>query len=187
MSILVPHERPSHRHTAPWTIGSIDLDSPGGTMRTRPAAITTIVIAIGLALTTVGIARQLPYTFGGHGDLSTVAADVWAHGTAISPSLVALIFLGIFATIAMRPTRGGRRAATWLAVLAIAMIVSGVAEPLQQQAILFQTIDVVGVGIWALHVTLIALVLSAIGEARRRAVEPEVSSRGPASLAAAAA
>jgi hypothetical protein len=156
-------------------------------MRTRPAAITTIVIAIGLALTTVGIARQLPYTFGGHGDLSTVAADVWAHGTAISPSLVALIFLGIFATIAMRPTRGGRRAATWLAVLAIAMIGSGVAEPLQQQAILFQTIDVVGVGIWALHVTLIALILSAIGEARRRDVEAVAPSAAPALFAAVAA
>ena len=136
-------------------------------MRTRPAAITTIAIAIGLALTTVGIARQLPYTFGGHGDVSTVAADVWAHGSAISPSLVALVFLGIFATIAMRPTRGGRRSALWLAVLAIAMVVAGVAEPLQQQAIFLQSIDAVAVGIWAFHVTLIALALSAIGETRR--------------------
>jgi hypothetical protein len=156
-------------------------------MRTRPAAITTIVIAIGLALTTVGIARQLPYTFGGHGDVSTVAADVWAHGTAISPSLVALVFLGIFATIAMRPTRGGRRAATSLAVLAVALIVSGVAEPLQQGSILFQTIDVVGLGTWALHITLIALALSSIGEARRREVEPRGSSPAPVSFAAAAA
>jgi hypothetical protein len=187
MSIPGPHERPSRRHAAPRTIRSIDLDPPGGTMRTRPAAITTIVIAIGLALTTVGIARQLPYTFGGHGDVSTVAADVWAHGTAVSPSLVALVFLGLFAIIAMRPTRGGRRAVTWLTVLAVAMIVSGVAEPLQQRAIFFQTIDVVGVGIWALHVTLIALALSAIGEARRRGTELEASRPGPTRFAAAAA
>ncbi len=91
-------------------------------MRTRPAAIATIVIAIGLALTTIGIAQQLPYTFGGHGDLATISADVWAHGTAISPSLVALVFVGILATIAMRPTRGGRRASAWLVVLAVAML-----------------------------------------------------------------
>jgi hypothetical protein len=156
-------------------------------MRTRPAAITTIVIAIGLALTTIGIARQLPYTFGGNGDVTTVAADVWAHGTAISPSLVALVFLGILATIAMRPTRGGRRAATWLAVLAVALIVSGVAEPLQQQAILLQAIDVVGVGIWALHVTLIALALSAVGQVRRGDVELRGPSPAPASFAPAAA
>jgi hypothetical protein len=135
-------------------------------MRTRPAAITTIVIAIGLALTTVGIARQLPYTFGGNGDQSAVAADVWAHGTSISPSLVALVFLGILATIAMRPTRGGRRSATWLAILATALAVSGLAEPLQRQAILLETVDAVSAGIWALEIGLIALVLSAVGEAR---------------------
>ncbi len=156
-------------------------------MRTRPAAITTIVVAIGLALTTIGIARQVPYTFGGHGDVSTVAADVWAHGSAISPSLVALVFLGIFATIAMRPTRGGRRAALWLAILAIAMVVAGLAEPLQQRAIFLQTIDAVGLGIWAMHLTLIALALSAIGETRRTDGQPVVVGRLAPSVAGAAA
>jgi Na+-transporting methylmalonyl-CoA/oxaloacetate decarboxylase gamma subunit len=67
------------------------------------------------------------------------------------------------------------------------MIVSGVAEPLQQQAILFQAIDVVGVGIWALHLTLIALVLSAVGEARRQDVQAVRPSPVSASFAAAAA
>ncbi|HLO36701.1 MAG TPA: hypothetical protein VK194_11485, partial [Candidatus Deferrimicrobium sp.] len=70
-------------------------------MRTRPASIATVVIAIGLALTTIGIARVMPYTFGGVGDRSSIAADAWAHGTAVSPALVALVFLGILATIAM--------------------------------------------------------------------------------------
>ena len=156
-------------------------------MRTRPATITTIVIAIGLALTTVGISRQLPYTFGGNGDVSRVAADVWAHGTAISPSLVALIFLGILALVAMRPTRGGRRAATWIVVVAAAMSLSSLAEPLQAGAILFQSIDLVGVGIWALQVSLIALILSAIGEARRRDDAAPMAAAPPASSAAPAA
>jgi hypothetical protein len=156
-------------------------------MRTRPATITTIVIAIGLALTTIGISRRLPYTFGGNGDVSTVAADVWAHGTAISPSLIALIFLGILALVAMRPTRGGRRAATWIVVVAVAMSLSSLAEPLQAGAILFQTIDLVGVGIWALQVSLIALILSAIGEARRRDDQKPLEATPAMNLAAAAA
>jgi len=154
-------------------------------MHTRPATITTIVIAIGLALTTVGIARQLPYTFGGNGDVSMIAADVWAHGTAISPSLVALNFLGILSLVAMRPTRGGRRAATWIVVVAIAMSLSGLAEPLQLQAILFQSIDPVGVGTWALQVSLIALILSAIGEARRRDAHEPIEATPAMNLAAA--
>jgi hypothetical protein len=155
-------------------------------MRTRPATIATIVIAIGLALTTLGISRQLPYTFGGNGGVSTVAADVWAHGTAISPSLVALIFLGILALVAMRPTRGGRRAATWIVIVAVALSLSGLAEPRQAGAILLQAIDPIAVGIWALHVSLIALALSAWGEARRRDDQP-AGKAAPLSLGAAAA
>ena len=156
-------------------------------MRTRPATIATIVIAIGLALTTLGISRQLPYTFGGNGDVSTIAADVWAHGTAISPSLVALIFLGILALVAMRPTRGGRRAALWIVVVAAAMSLSGLAEPRQSGAILFQSIDPIGIGIWALHVSLIALILSAIGEARRRPDQEPVEATPAFGLGAGAA
>ena len=140
-------------------------------MRTRPASIATIVIAIGLALTAIGIAHQVPYTFGGAGDLASLRADLWAHGTAISPAIVALVFLGLFATIATRPTRGGRRAALWLAILAAAMLVAGLAEPAQQQAILFGTIDEATPFIWAFHVGLIALILSAVGETRRKVDE----------------
>ncbi len=136
-------------------------------MRTRPAAIATIVIAIGLALTKIGVAQHLPYTFGGHGDVSSISADVWAHGTAISPSLIALVFVGLLATIAARPTRGGRRAALWLVVLAVAISLAGIAEPAQQQAILFGTIDIASALVWALQVSLIALALSAFGETRR--------------------
>jgi hypothetical protein len=136
-------------------------------MRTRPASIATIVIAIGLALTATGIAHQVPYTFGGNGDVTSLRADLWAHGTAISPAIVALVFLGLFATIATRPTRGGRRSALWLAILAAAMLVAGLAEPAQQQAILFGAVDEAMPFIWAFHVGLIALILSAVGETRR--------------------
>jgi hypothetical protein len=137
-------------------------------MRTRPASIATIVVAIGLALTTIGTAHQVPYTFGGNGDLTALRGDLWAHGTAISPAIVALVFLGLFATIATRPTRGGRRSALWLAILSGAMLVAGLAEPAQQQAILFGVVDEATPFTWAFHVGLIALILSAVGETRRR-------------------
>jgi hypothetical protein len=171
-------------------------------MRTRPASITTIVIAIGLALTSIGIARSLPYTFAGLGSRTSIASDVWAHGTAVSPSLVSLVFLGIFAAIAMRPTRGGRRAALWLAILAAAVSFAGLAEAAQRDAILLTSIDIVTPAIWAFHVSLIALILSAVGEARRTAAdrdgepggvgrrdpigEPAAAGRGPVLAGAAA-
>jgi hypothetical protein len=142
-------------------------------MRTRPAAIATVVIALGLGLTSVGLARQLPYTFGGVGQRSTLATDLWAHGTAVSPPLVALVVLGLLATIAMRPTAGGRRAATATAGLAVVLVLSGLAEAAQRDVVLLTTIDaVLTPAVFALHAGLISLVLSALGE-RRRA--PEVA------------
>lgn len=141
-------------------------------MRSRPASIATIVIAIGLALTSAGIARGLPYTFGGVGSRSTIGADLWAHGTAVSPALVALVCAGLLAAIAMRPTRGGRRSAAWLAVLAAALVVAGVAEPAQQALLLLGAPDpILTPLVYAFHVSLIALVLSATGETRWTAAE----------------
>ena len=136
-------------------------------MRTRPASIATIVIALGLALTAIGLARSLPYTVGGAGSPATVRADLWAHGTAISPAVVALVVIGLLATISMGPTRGGRRAASWLAVLAAVLVLAGLAEPAQRDAVLFAADDLVLTAfVIAYHVGLIALVLSTIGEAR---------------------
>jgi hypothetical protein len=150
-------------------------------MRTRPATIATIVIAIGLALTSVGLSRGLPYTFAGNGDRSTIASDLWAHGTAVSPALVALLFVGLLAAIAMRPTSGGRRAALWLTVLAVAMTVSGMAEAAQQGALLLGTVDLLTPLAWAFHVSLVALALSGIGEVRRGRVAVVVRvDEGPA-------
>lgn len=138
-------------------------------MRTRPASIATVVIALGLALTTIGIGRNLPYTFAGHGDRSTVAADAWAHGTAVSPALVALVVIGLLAAVSMRPTRGGRRASAWLAVLAGAVALASVAEPAQQAALLFESVDAVTLFGWAFEISLVALVLACVGEVRRGA------------------
>jgi hypothetical protein len=137
-------------------------------MRTRPASIATVVIAFGLALTSLGLARSLPYTFGGVGDPSTVGADLWAHGSAVSPPLVALVVLGLLGAIAMRPTTGGRRASAWLAVLAAALLVTGLVEPVQQQLVLFGTFDAALTPlVYAFHSGLVALVLAAVGEVRR--------------------
>jgi hypothetical protein len=164
-------------------IDRIDPSLTGDPMRTRPASIATVVVAIGLALTSIGLARVLPYTFGGVGDPSSMSADIWAHGTSVSPALVALVFLGILAAIAMRPTRGGRRAASWLAVLAAALVVTGLLEPAQQQVVLFGTLDVPMTPlVYAFHGGLIALVLSAIGEARSVASPGAGPGRAPAPL-----
>jgi hypothetical protein len=188
----------------PATIGPSDLPHPGDPMRTRPASIVTIAIALGLALTSIGLARSLPYTVGGAGSPTTVGADLWAHGTAISPALVALVvagllgviamrptrggrrasgWLGVLAAIAMRPTRGGRRAASWLATVAGAVLVTGLLEPAQRDAVLFALDDLpVSAFVIAYHATLIALVLSATGEVRRPvgdsiASEPDAAGR----------
>jgi hypothetical protein len=50
------------------------------------------------------------------------------------------------------------------------MLVAGLAEPAQQQAILFGTVDEATPFIWAFHAGLIALILSAVGETRRSEV-----------------
>ena len=129
-------------------------------MRTRPASIATVVIAIGLALTTVGIARSLPYTFGGVGSRTTIGADLWAHGTAVSPALVALFCLGLLAAIAMRPTRGGRRSAAWLALLAATLVMVGLAEPAQQDLLLLGAPDLILTpAVYAFHLCSLADVL----------------------------
>ena len=136
-------------------------------MRTRPASIATIVITIGLALTAIGIARGLPYAFGGQGERASVGADAWAHGTAVSPPIVALVVLGLLAAIAMRPTRGGRRAAAWLAVLAGAVLLAAILEPATARILLLANPDAVLTSLaWTEAMALVALVLSAAGEAR---------------------
>ena len=108
---------------------------------TRTATIATVAIALGLALTAIGMNRALPHEIGGIGSKLTVGADTWASGTAISPPLVFLVVTGLLAAITMRSTRGGARAASWLAVLTVVAIVAGLMEPVQQRIVLFQDHD----------------------------------------------
>lgn len=137
---------------------------------TRHASIATIAIAFGLALTTIGISRSLPHEVGGIGSRLTVAADAWASGSAVSPPLVLLVAVAILAAIAMRETRGGARAASWLAVLASVGIVAGLMEPVQQRIVLFQQPDLLVAGlVYASYVTWIALVVASVLRAREGA------------------
>jgi hypothetical protein len=169
-----------HRHAATDAAGvgghdpRIRPPHPGDPMRTRPASIATIVIALGLALTSIGLARSVPFTVGGTGSTLTVGADLWAHGSALSPALVALVVVGLLGAIAMRPTRGGRRASSWLAVLAAVLVVAGLAEPAQRDAVLFGANDpVLSALVIAYHVALVALIVATIGEVRAPAAPHE--------------
>jgi hypothetical protein len=145
-----------------------DFVSGESSMRqTRTASIATIAIALGLALTAVGVNRGLPHEIGGIGSKLTVGADTWASGTAISPPLVFLVVAGLLAAITMRSTRGGARAASWLAVLTSVAIVAGLMEPVQQRVILFQDHDpLLAVVLYASYLAWIALVVAAV--VRRR-------------------
>lgn len=143
----------------------------------RVAVIATIAIAFGLALTSVGINRALPHEVGGLGSRLTVAADAWASGSAVSPPLVLLVVVAILAAITMRDTRGGARAASWLAVLATLGIVAGLMEPVQQRIVLFQERDLVLAALlYGAYVSWIALVVASVARARAGADgEPSVA------------
>ena len=155
---------------------------------TRHASIATIAIAFGLALTTIGISRGLPHEVGGIGSRLTVAADAWASGSAVSPPLVLLVAVAILAAIAMRETRGGARAASWLAVLASVGIVAGLMEPVQQRIVLFQQPDLLLAGLlYASYVTWIALVVASVLRSRDSATATPREAVAAAPPAAAAA
>jgi hypothetical protein len=160
---------------------------------TLPASIATIAIALGLALTTFGISRGLPHEIGGLGSRFTVGADAWASGSAVSPPLVFLVVVALLAAMAVRPTRGGARSASWLAVLTTVGIVAGLMEPVQQRILLFQDRDLVlAVSLYAAHVAWIALVVASVARSRAGATDaqpallPESPEPAPAPTLAAA-
>jgi hypothetical protein len=130
---------------------------------TRTVSIATVAIALGLALTAIGMNRGLPHEIGGIGSRLTVGADTWASGTAISPPLVFLVAIGVLAAITMRGTRGAERAASWLAVLTVVAIVAGLMEPVQQRIVLFQEHDLfLALTLYASYVAWIVLVVAAL-------------------------
>jgi hypothetical protein len=165
-----------------------DFVSGESSMRhTRHATVATIAIAFGLALTTIGISRALPHEIGGMGSKLTVAADAWASGSAISPPLVLLVAVGLLAAIAMRETRGGVRAARWLAVLAGLGIVAGLMEPVQQRILLFQEPDLLlAITLYASSVAWIALVVACVLRVRDGRAETGLQVAAPELVAAAA-
>ena len=140
---------------------------------TRTATIATVAFALGLALTAIGINRALPHEIGGIGSKLTVGADTWASGTAISPPLVFLVVTGLLAAITMRLTRGGARAASWLAVLTVVAIVAGLMEPVQQRIILFQEHDLLlALTFYAAYVAWIALAVASVMRSRETSGSP---------------
>ena len=151
---------------------------------TRPASLATIVIALGLALTTIGINRGLPYQFGGIGDRTNVVGDVWAHGSAVSPPLVLLVALGLLAAIAARPGAGGRRAASWLAVLGSVGIVAAAMEPVQQRILQLRDLDpALSPLIFAAQFCLVLLVAAAIVRVRADRPPADQASRSAGQVA----
>ena len=155
---------------------------------TRHATIATVAIAFGLALTTIGINRCLPHEIGGIGSRLTVAADAWANGSAVSPPLVLLTAVAILAAIAVRSTRGGIRAAKWLAVLASVGIVAGLMEPFQQRVILFQEHDLVLAALlYGAYIAWVALVVACVLRVRDGADDEAIEHARPVAATAAAA
>jgi hypothetical protein len=164
-------ERRSSRRRADATIRAVDpRQLPGGIMRTRPASIATIVIAIGLALTSIGIARQLPYTFGGTAtprrSPPTSGPTARRSRRRSSPCLPRPARRDRDAPHPRRPAR-----AAWLVVLAVAISLSGLAEPAQQGR--SSSARSTSSPRSSTHSTsaLIALALSAFGETRRTGEE----------------
>ena len=65
-------------------------------MRTRPASIATVVIAIGLALTSAGIARGLRFSFGGVGSLvGALLAGRAVRRFGLGPTLIGCLWLEV--------------------------------------------------------------------------------------------
>jgi hypothetical protein len=179
---------PSGDHSRTTSDIHVFVSGESSMRQTRHAAIATLAIAFGLALTTIGINRGLPHEVGGIGSRLTVAVDAWASGSAVSPPLVLLTVVAILAAIAVRETRGGARAASWLAVIASIGIVAGLMEPVQQRVLLFQDRDLLLAGLlYASYVSWIALVVASVARARQGAAGPAEATPAAAPSAPSAA
>ena len=96
------------------------------------------------------------------------------HGTA---PLVFLVVAGLLAAITMRSTRGGARAASWLAVLTVVAIGAGLMEPAQQRIVLFQDRDLLlALTLYASYVAWIALAVASVIRSRDTSDSPASAS-----------
>ena len=112
----------------------------------RLLALTVGLGAFTLFATAVGVARRLPYQFGGNGSPDEVASDALTHGTGISAPIIFVVVMVGLAYVAGRPGRVGAGAASILAALGVVGIVAGLMEPaLRQLDLLVTPVAVVGI------------------------------------------
>ena len=125
---------------------------------TRLLALTVGLGAFTLLATAVGVARRLPYQFGGNGSPDDVASDALMHGTGVSAPIVFVVVMIALAYVAGRPSRVGVGAALVLAALGVVGIVAGLMEPgLRQLDPLVTSVALVGI------VLAVLVVVTALG------------------------
>jgi hypothetical protein len=113
--------------------------------------------AFTVVATGVGIARRLPYQFGGTGDPDSVAADAFLHGTGVSAPLVFVVVIIVLAWVAGRRGWVGVGAAAIVALLGVVGITAGLMEPA------LRTLDPLVTPIGVLGIALaVLLVVSAV-------------------------
>jgi hypothetical protein len=127
------------------------------------AKLLVLALAFGaftVVATGVGIARRLPYQFGGTGDADSVAADAFLHGTGVSAPLVFVVVIIVLAWVAGRRGWVGVGAAAIVALLGVVGIIAGLMEPA------LRTLDplVTPIGVLGIALALL-LVVSAVGTA----------------------
>jgi hypothetical protein len=124
--------------------------------------------AFTLVATGVGIARRLPYQFGGSGDPDSVAADALLRGTGVSAPLVFVVVIILLAWVAGRRGWIGIVAAVVVALLGIVGIIAGLMEPAQRTLDpLVTPIAVLGIGLAILLVvSAVRVALTGIGNKR---------------------
>lgn len=137
---------------------------------TRLFVVALAFGAFTLVATGVGIARRLPYQFGGTGGPDSVAVDALLHGTGISAPLVFVVVIIVLAWVAGRrsPRLGGIGAAAIVALLGVVGIIAGLMEPaLRTLDPLVTPIAVVGIGLAVLLVvSAVRVAVSGTGDRR---------------------
>jgi len=133
--------------------------------------LLVVALAFGaftLVATGVGIARRLPYQFGGTGDPDSVGADALLHGTGVSAPLVFVVVIIVLAWVAGRGGWIGIAAAALVALLGMVGILAGLMEPaLRTLDPLITPIAVLGIGLAALLVvSAVRVALTGIGNRR---------------------
>ena len=135
---------------------------------TRLLVLALAFGAFTLVATGVGIARRLPYQFGGTGSPDSVAADAFLKGTGISAPIVFVVVIIVLAYVAGRRGWVGIGAAAIVALLGVVGIIAGLMEPAMLTLDpLVTPIAVVGIGL-AVLLVVSAVRVALSGTANRR-------------------